>query len=671
MKSALDAVRAWERLEDPPRLLGTPFLPEHDLAHLCALRGPELRAELESLAAARGPEELARRGRLRRLLGDPAGAALDLRAALDAEPGNGRARAWLAELDLRSPAAAGELSKALEDGAPEWARLYLCAALLHAGRGAEALKEARRLAKAEPASALGRLLLGLAEERAGTRSAAARAYAAAGRLDPGCAAAPLLESRARGDSPAALELVEKALTAEPTYALITLSWHRPGRSWRGHLARLRRFAFAEPDRAGWYYRQEDIRYSPYPLRELADSEALLALRPQAPWALALVARGALRSPKDQARQERGLACVERAIARAPRSGWLRAWRGLALIKAGRLQEAERSFTESIALQPMYHRGYAWRGALRRRLDDLSGSLDDLDRAVAVDELYAFARHERSLTRRAVGDWAGAAADLDAAFRLDWRYEWAFAIGREPSRQELDDSARSLDAARSALPSCVSLLCWRGQLELRRGDASSAVRLLEACVHADPQHALGWAWLGRARLEARDPRGAQEALSRAVALEPGLWIAYGWSAEALAAAGRSKEAFAVLDRAQLLKPTLWWVHQSRARLLVDAGKPRAALAEIDACLALEGRHADSWHVRAEALLALGRPAQALESVELALAVSPNLGRGYALRAEARRRLGRHDAALADYRLLRERFSYLFNAGELARVEELLR
>lgn len=671
-----------ERFDALPARLGWPFVPEHDSWFRSRLQGPRLRALLSSVegeAAAGGARALASRGRLKRALGDVSGAAADLRAALEREPGLAAARCWLAELDLAASTSEEALTGALA-GAPVQARLYRALSRLMRGDAKGALDDARAHAAKAPRSALGFMVLGTALERAGRHGAAERAFARSCALDPTCAGAWLLRARAasRGTpaelSPRAAALVEGALNADPSYGFIALSWGAAraasGRPWRRLLARMLRFAFAEPGKAGWYYRLDDVHYAPYHFQEYEDARVLRDAHPRSPWAQALVLRGVLRCPPDPARAAEGLAGVERAIALAPWAGWMRSWRALAYQRARRLPAAEREFDASLRLQPLYHRAHAWRGSVRRRLGRPEEALEDLDREIATDESCPFSAHERSLARRALGDWLGAAADLDRGFALDSKYAWVFVNGREPDRAELSKGEEELTRAIAAHPTCVSLRAWRGDLRRAAQDFSGALADLSAAVAMDPAHANAQGFLGRVLLQAGRADVAREALERAVALAPGRWVFRGWLAEAEFRRGRPALAWRRFDEIVRGTPLHWWALHQRAELRLEAGRAREALKDLRAAEAFEGRHAEGFFLGARARLALGDLAAAESEADKALEVSPNFGRALLLRAEIRRARGRAEAAVEDFRGVYERFPYLFNEEQRARVAALL-
>lgn len=662
-------------LEAAAARLSWPFSAEHELWFHRRRCGARLRALLERTGSSAGarPEALAARGRLKRLLGDDAGAAADLTAALAARPELAIARAWLAELDLTAASAEKLLDQALESREPpSEALVYRSVFRLRRADPRAAAVDAAAARRARPRDALAALLHGTALERLGRRPAALAAYAAAGRLEPNCSVPFLLAARAQTSPRLRAAALEKALRADPSYALITLSWFKPGSSWDEHVRRLVSFAFAKPELAGWYQRQQEIHYAPFHFQEYADSKRLLAARPRASWAAALVARGILRCPPDPARAAEGLRLAELAVRRAPGAGWPRAWRALGLLKAGRRREALADFDACLARQPFYHRALAWRGALRRQLGLVKEALSDLDAACAIDELYPFSAHERSLARRLSGDWVGAALELDRAFRLDFRYSWVFSSSREPSAAEFTRAEAELARACAGHPSCASLLAWRGDAHRRAGDLSAALRHLRRAAALDPGHANARAFLGRALLDSGRAAEAAARLREAAALAPGLTIFAGWLAEADWRRGRRAQALAALEGLLRRVPPVqvWWVLQLRAQLLLEAGRPRRALADLRAARRCEGRHADAYYLSARARLDLGDARGAETEVEKALAISPNLGRAYLLRAQARARRGRSAGALADYRTVLERFPGLFNDQERASVTAIL-
>lgn len=667
---ALAALRPDGRLEDFALRWGVPHVPEFEMGLFRRLFAAELRAALAELARAKTAEELARRGRVRRLLGDPL-AFEDFRRSLDLKPGAARVHAWLGEAGLGEPAALASLDRALElDPKDGWARTYRAAGRLLAGDAAGAAADAAAAMKRMPREALPCLLAGLAYARARRKPAADLAYRAALKREPSCSAAALLRARLWTGAKAA-RAAEEALDAEPDHAHVALFTWKPGESWGGWLAKHAEFCF-EDDRVlplCTRYGLDETRFSPYHFEAVALARKTLKARGSHAWTRATLGRAWARAPRGEcaalARRE-----LDAAVAANPRAGWTWAWRALGRM-SGDPEGALADLDRALSLSPHYFRAYGWRGALKRRRGDLAGALADLDRAVAGEERYPFSSHERSLARRQAGDFLGAASDLDSAYALDPRYSWVYAPGREPSAEEREKGLAELARGIAANPSSASLRVWRGELLLRTGDVGGAIIALEDAAALDPAHAPALGFLGLAYLEAGRPRRALDVLRRSVKLDARhLQFQGGW-AEALRALGRTAEAERVLAETLAARPKAWTLRLQRARWALEDGEPARALSEARAAAALEGRDADGYFLEAAALARLGRWAEAERAVERALAIAPNQGRAYLLRAEVRRARGRAAESVADFRVVHERFPYLFNDEERARVAALLK
>lgn len=658
MRLALDG-----RLEGLALRWGVPHCPEFELGLYRRLFARELREALAALSDARTAGKLAERGRLRRLLGDPGGRT-DLLAALDLVPGLARAHRWLGEEGLGRPEALASLERARAlDPRDGWAACYQGAGLLLARRPREAAAALSAAARLLPREALPPFLLGLALSRSRGKAAAGPALARALALQPSCSAAALL----RGGRAAA-----EALDAEPDHAHVALFTWDPERSWTAWLERHGAFCLGTGRELPLCARfgLDETRFSPYPSEAVDRARRAVLAHGRKAWTLAVYGRALCRVPGATPELLReGRRALDAAVRLRPGAGWTWAWRALA--RVGRDPKgALRDLDRALRLSPHYFRAYGWRGALLRREGRLSESLRDLDRAAAGDERYPFSAHERSLTRRALGDFVGAALDLDRAYALDPRYSWVYAAGREPSPAERRKGLAELSRAVARHSSCVSLRAWRGELLWRAGRLSEAALALEEAAALDPAHALAQGFLGLVLLEAGRPGAAVAPLARAAALD-GRHIAFrAGLAEALRRDGRGPQAERALSAALRERPKAWTLRLQRARWRLEDERFEGALREARAAAALEGRDADGWFLEARALAGLGREAEAEAAVDRALSIAPNLGRAYLLRAQLRQAQGRSREAVADFRLVHERFPYLFNDEERGRVAALL-
>ncbi|MBI3554103.1 MAG: tetratricopeptide repeat protein [Elusimicrobia bacterium] len=672
---ALEPLGHWEKLEELSRRFATPHAPEYELEYFRKLYHAELLSALaaaeEELARGETAAALAARGRIRRLLGDAAGACEDLKRALDLDARCAAAHAFLGELDLTRPEAEASLTRAIAlDGRLACAYLYRGACRLLRDDAAGASRDLRRLLELKPASALGRLMLGLTLEELGRPRAAASAYAAAARANPVCSAAYLLGCRtAAGPRELAL-CFRRAYDVSPVLGFITLQIHRTLRvESPAYIRRILGFCFDHPETVGAYYRREATQshFSHFPAEDYGFVAKLVKANPRLSWTHAFFGRAACYT---QGGAVEGVRQLSRAIALAPHAGWAYAWRANARRINGDAAGALKDFDAAIRLQPFYHRSFVWRGSLYRKLNRLNEALADLDRAIAMDPYYSLTYHERSLVRRGLGDFVGSAFDLDQAFLLDHRYSWVFKTGAEPSAEETAKGLAQLAVAIKAQPRVASLRVWRGQLLLQKRDWSAALLAFEDALTLDPHHFLGHGWRGKALLESGQAEAAARSLRVALRYEPRFWVAHGWLAEALAAQGRAGQAFACLEGVLKSKPKTPWAYYLRAKFELQRGRPRAALKSLERALLLDGKYPEAYLLLAQAKLSLRDLPGARAAVSRCIEIAPNLGRAYVVRAAVNEGAGRGDEVVADYRKALREFPYLFNPEQRSRMEDLL-
>lgn len=659
-----------ERLEGLSRRWPIPFCPEYELSYFRGAHFARLRAVLRDLERETGAESAAWRGRVRRLLGDVAGARADLEAA--ARSGSGRGFLWLGELDLGLSAGEERLREA-SIRLPEdpWPALYLGASrLLRGDTGATSELEA--FVRRRPGSCLGQMLCGVARERGGRVSAALESFARAAEADPRSAAPHLLRARALKSDTAAARACEGAFDADPEYAHIAMCLYRKSSDWPGDLRKLVRFAFGARRFLSLSARflERDKKILPGHFEGVRWAEEFLREHPDRSWAWGLLGRAYSRCPPSSGLQPRALEAFDRAVRLAPRQGWARGWRGVACIGARRRAEALADLDACLRLQPYYFWAYEWRGGLLQTLGRSADALRDLDRAVAMNPHYPFSLNRRSGARRAIGDYSGAVLDLDEAFRLDMRYAWVFPTGRAPSEAELNAGVAELTRALRGLSSLPSLWTWRGQTHFQRRDYAAAFRDFERAIAIDPAHALSRAWYGRALTEAGRPEDACRQLRRSVELAGDHWLYRLWLAEALRLGGDARAALALLAGILKENPRCWQAWQERARAALAKGRGNEGLRCARRAAALDGRNADNHLLTAQSLLLLGRLRAAETEIDLVLAISSHHGRAWLLRAEIRSRLGRQADAIADYRRVLGEFPFLFNDEQRRRIESLL-
>jgi tetratricopeptide (TPR) repeat protein len=290
--------------------------------------------------------------------------------------------------------------------------------------------------------------------------------------------------------------------------------------------------------------------------------------------------------------------------------------GLALVRAGRLDEGEEHALAALEIAPGMAHAHALRAELRASQDRLAEAVAGYEAALRL--LPGTARWHAEIGRAELelGRADAGRARLEEAVRLEPESAWALGtLGRALERAGRADAA--IARYREALqlrPDLAELHGYLGAALLARGDLEAAQPALERAAALQPAEA---AW--RAQL------GALHA-ARAARLEDA-----GRAAEAAAA---YREALRLGARdAPLLNNLAWILATSGDSELRDA-QAAVALAEEAAAASAEADILDTLSV---AYAAAGRAADARAAAQRALARAEETGDAE-LAAELRARLG---------------------------------
>jgi tetratricopeptide (TPR) repeat protein len=93
-------------------------------------------------------------------------------------------------------------------------------------------------------------------------------------------------------------------------------------------------------------------------------------------------------------------------------------KGVALLNAGKSQDAIEAASRAIELDPKYAKAYLLRGAANDNLGDSRQAINYYDRAIELDPKYATAYSLRGAANNDLGDYRQAIEDYDRAIELD-------------------------------------------------------------------------------------------------------------------------------------------------------------------------------------------------------------------------------------------------------------
>jgi tetratricopeptide (TPR) repeat protein len=176
-----------------------------------------------------------------------------------------------------------------------------------------------------------------------------------------------------------------------------------------------------------------------------------------------------------------------AVADLPELNW---WRGLALERLGRADDAIAAFGRTIDAEVSVWQARYQRASLLHARGDDAGALADLDAVLAVNADHAPALYDRAFLLYAAGHPADALTDLDRLVILAPDNPRGHHL-RAGTLLALQRHAEAVTAAGRAIEldgSVAESWLFRGAAELGTGDTASAVADLEHASELDPNDA---------------------------------------------------------------------------------------------------------------------------------------------------------------------------------------
>jgi predicted O-linked N-acetylglucosamine transferase (SPINDLY family) len=357
-------------------------------------------------------------------------------------------------------------------------------------------------------------------------------------------------------------------------------------------------------------------------------------------------------------------------------------RGRCVAAMGRLDEAVREFTRTLADQPAHFPALADLGVALAALGRHREASRQLAAALARDDRPAELHFALGQCRFACGELRGAAESFAAAIAR--RPEFADAhnnLGVVLDRAGDPDTAlRYFERACALEPRLASAHRNLAHVLRRKGRAADAAAVLERAAPLEPGDSELLCELAEALLDAGRPDAALAAAQLAVSRVPDNARAHAATGMALLAADRCAEAVSSLEHALRLDAGLGYAAVNLGEALLRLGRPDAAVEAFRAALAVadlpEGQlglarglealgelpaagtvleqaiarapgDARLHHALGAFLHRRGRLAEAVQSYDRALSLEPRLPRWILDRGNALESLGRLDEAVAAF------------------------
>ncbi len=182
--------------------------------------------------------------------------------------------------------------------------------------------------------------------------------------------------------------------------------------------------------------------------------------------------------------------AERVLSLNDRSAIAHDLMGLALMRAGRVQEAVAAYTAAITIWPGFAMAYYNRAIAYRALDMNEAALHDMDRAVKLEQDRVHFLFNRALIKKQTGDLEGAEMDYTAALELDPMAADIY-YNRSFTRKHLGDKVGAYRDAEVALgldQSDPSAWNMKGDLHLLFGEYQAAIEHYSRAINLDPNSA---------------------------------------------------------------------------------------------------------------------------------------------------------------------------------------
>ena len=307
--------------------------------------------------------------------------------------------------------------------------------------------------------------------------------------------------------------------------------------------------------------------------------------------------------------------------------------GLALVRAGQMQEAVSHFQHALALEPSFAEAHNNLGLALAKLGYGDQASEHYRRALAENPAYASAHNNLGTALVAVGDSSGALRHFRQAVAIDSDFVSAYnnlgllLIGAGDRQGAKAHYRRALVANPDYGQAHVN---W-GLLLAAEGRWEEALGHYRRAVAVEPDLAAAHFNLGAALEETGHEREAEQSYRVALALDSTLYQVPYRLGLLVTAQGRVDEGLAQLRRALVIDPTQAEVHFYLGSVLVRVDSLAQGVTHYRKALAAAPEMVEGHYNLGTVLLRQGRAGQALPHLRAVATLQPQL-------AEARNNLG---------------------------------
>ena len=355
---------------------------------------------------------------------------------------------------------------------------------------------------------------------------------------------------------------------------------------------------------------------------------------------------------------------------------------LAAHRAGRFQEAEKTYTEILRSNPRHfysmhmlgvvylqtgrhERGvelirtaitidggvaeaHSHLGNGLRDLKRVNDALTSYDRAIALRPDFADAFYNRGVVLWELRRPEDAIASYDRAIALKPGYAMALNSRADAlqSLRRFKEALADYDSVIALMPSAETYVKRANTLvELKNFD--EALTSYNLAINLKPDFASAYCNRGIALFELGCLAEALASYDKSIELEGDHAETFNNRGNALRELRRYDDAIVSYDKAIVIRPHYFDALLNRGNILRKIGEPEQALASYNAALKLNSAHAGAYNNRGVALWDLKRSTEALESYQKSIELDPSGAEPYNNRGSLLLDLNRHTEALVNF------------------------
>lgn len=337
--------------------------------------------------------------------------------------------------------------------------------------------------------------------------------------------------------------------------------------------------------------------------------------------------------------------MNRALTRVPE----KFQQALQLHQAGKLEQAQTSYEEILALEPGHSDAIKLLGTIAIQTRNLPRAVQLFGRALEIDPSNVVACCNRGWALRELGQFDAALASYDRAIAIKADIAEAHVDRGNVLREldQLDAALASYNQAIALAPDYEEAFVSRGIVlqELKRWDAARVSYEQAIALEADDVQV--YFHHGDVLAELKRFDAALVSYEKGIALQPDHAQAFSNRGALLHELNHLDASLASFDQAIALKLDDAGCHCNRGLVLMALREFHAALASFDRAIALKADHTQAYFNRGNALYELKQWDAALASYEQAIALKADYPEAYANRGLVLYELKQLRAALASY------------------------